>query len=84
MDEISNRTFDLFERTGIDNILLPYHLSGVRCPQLFNQILYVPSEEPPPFDVFQVSKSNGGVVPNEYALLCFFWLSLPLSNIQRF
>lgn len=65
------RTFDLFRRTGIDNILIPYKLSGVNTPQLFNQILYV-SPDPPPdptkFDVFQVSKHYGGVVPDAAVL----------------
>ena len=72
---ISNRTFDLFKRTGIDDILIPYKLSGVNTPQLFNQILYVSPDLAGP-DVFKVSKFNGGVVPNEYALPCFLVLSL--------
>lgn len=65
------RTFDLFKRTEICDILIPYKLSGVNTPQLFNQILYV-SPDPPPdpagFDVFQVSKRYGGVVPDAAVL----------------
>jgi len=61
------RTFDLFKRTGIDDILIPYKLSGVNTPQLFNQILYVSPDLAGP-DVFKVSKFNGGVVPNEDVL----------------
>ncbi|KAA1477068.1 hypothetical protein DENSPDRAFT_786135 [Dentipellis sp. KUC8613] len=64
-----DRVFDLFERVGINDLLVPYHLGGE------NNLLYLNSRAPirksdvePDKDVFQVSESNGGGVPDAFAL----------------
>lgn len=67
--DVDGRTFDLFHRVGVQGREIKYYLGSsdgaVKTPSLFNDILYIdePNVEPPP-DVFQVSTSNGGVVPD--------------------
>ena len=60
------RTFDLFERTGVP--LIDYHLSGPKNPKCYNGITVFPSEESNismKDDPFKVSEQNGGAVPDE-------------------
>ena len=60
------RTFDLFERTGVP--LIDYHLSGPKNPKSYNGITVFPPEEggfSMKDDPFKVSEQNGGAVPDE-------------------
>lgn len=54
------RTFDLFERTGMP--LIPYCLDGgPQCPSLFNDRFFVPDTTDP----YHVSQQKGGSVPDD-------------------
>jgi hypothetical protein len=67
-------TFDLFKRVGIESKEIKYYLGGsdgaVNTPAYFNDIYYVaePTITAPP-DVFKVSISNGGVVPDSAVVM---------------
>ncbi|KAH8817307.1 hypothetical protein F5884DRAFT_722331 [Xylogone sp. PMI_703] len=58
---LMRRAFHLFTLTGIP--LIQYHLEGSKCPQLYNEILD-DSGEARQSDVFKLSHSNGGLVPD--------------------
>ncbi|KAF3929940.1 hypothetical protein AA313_de0204998 [Arthrobotrys entomopaga] len=56
-----DRTFKLFERAGIQNLEIPYYLSGPKTPSLFNDYFFIEGETDP----YHVSVGNGGSVPDD-------------------
>ena len=67
---IMDRTFDLFERTGVRHKLMEYFMEGRNQPTRFNDITAVlPLSTDPPKpgdpDPFMVSQANDGPVPDE-------------------
>lgn len=72
--ELLHSTFDLFTRVGVDNKLIQYYMDssdGARNnPSYFNNYLHIDKEttEASPdddqFDIFKISISNGGPVPD--------------------
>lgn len=57
------RTFDLFERIGISNLLIDYTLSDPKNLKYYNDSRHTVAASDQTIDPFGVSDSNGGTVP---------------------
>jgi hypothetical protein len=88
---IMSRIFDLFKRLGIGDVqndqpngrLIPFLMSAPNTVLLYNNNRYV-GTPPVNVDIFKVSITSGGLVPDEYVTKGYqYWINMSLDPFKK-